>query len=77
MANAKSNDYEKELQKAYEHYRRDEISVNDIPPGMLPEILRMLKEERQEAKRFLKELDRFLRNADDTTDNINMSLFDE
>lgn len=35
MTNAKGNNYEKQLQRTYEQYMRDEISVEDIPPGML------------------------------------------
>ena len=77
MANTNNNNYEKELQKVYEQYRRDEISVNEIPPGMLFAINRMLKEERCEMVQVIREMEKFLHKAEQPPDDIHMTLFVE
>ena len=52
MKKTEKTDYEKRLQKTYNRFMRDEITAEDIPPGMLFAINRMLKEERQETEQF-------------------------
>lgn len=60
----KNNDYEKRLQETYERYKRDEISVEEIEPGMLFRINRMLEEELAEKARFMEEIIRLIREDD-------------
>lgn len=64
MAKTGKNDYQKQLQRTYERYRRDEISAEDIPPGMLSAIIRMLQEELRINRQIVKDTDRFLRKAE-------------
>lgn len=66
MKKTAKNDYEKQLQKTYEKFMRDEISAEDIPPGMLFAINRMLKEERQETEQIINEMEKLLRKAGGT-----------
>ncbi len=72
MAKMGKNDYEKQLQRTYERYRRDEISAEDIPPGMLSAIIRMLQEELRINRQIVNDIDRFLRKAEEiiSADNI-------
>ena len=64
MVKTGKNDYEKQLQRTYERYRRDEISAEDIPPGLLSAIIRMLQEELRINRQIVKDTDRFLRKAE-------------
>lgn len=66
MTKIVENDYEKQLQRTYERYMRDEITPEDIPPGMLFAINRMIKEERQETEQIIKEMEKLLRKAKDS-----------
>lgn len=66
MAKTGKTDYEKQLQKTYERYRRDEISAEEIPPGMLFAISRMLEEELRANRRIVNDIERFLRKAEGT-----------
>lgn len=56
-------EYEKELQKVYEQYKRNEISAEEIPPGMLFTINRMLEEELSEKESIVSELEKMLYGA--------------
>lgn len=64
MVKTGKNDYKKQLQRTYERYRRDEISAEDIPPGMLSAIIKMLQEELRINRQIVKDTDRFLRKAE-------------
>lgn len=66
MIKTEKIDYKKQLQKTYEQFMRDEISAEDIPPGMLFAINRKLKEERQETEQIIKEMEKLLRKAEGT-----------
>ena len=56
---------------------RYEISANEIPPGMLFAINRMLKEERCEMVQVIREMEKFLHKAEQPPDDIHMTLFVE
>lgn len=60
---ADRNEYKKQLQKIYEKYKHNEISAEEIPPGMLFTINRMLEEELSEKEFIVSELEKILYGA--------------
>lgn len=60
---ADRNEYKKQLQKIYEKYKHNEISAEEIPPGMLFTINRMLEEELSEKEFIVSELEKIFYGA--------------